>query len=93
MPHDAVTVGEVLSKQGRLPGNPGSEQTAQRRVELDNRLRDRRAEHDMREARIAESGDDLVGRLALAPQARPPPMRSLHRVIARNVESPVILTD
>ena len=42
---------------------------------------------------LAQLSHDLAGRFALLSQSGPPPMGQLHRIVARNVESSVVLTD
>ncbi len=48
---DAVAVGQVLAVDRRPAGQPGGQQPAEGRVELDGVLRHRRAEHQVGEAR------------------------------------------
>ena len=66
---------------------------AQRRVEFDGRFRGGWAKHHMRKTCLPQSFDDLAGRFATLSQARSPPVGQFHRVVARDIKTPVVLAN
>src|SRR4029077_9157382 len=74
----ALGVAQVSAIERPGGRQPGGEQAAERRVELDRILGHWWAEQDVSESRSLEPFDDLLGRLTVLPQPGPPPVCQFH---------------